>query len=159
MAFSVVANPDASDGYKPHEETSLERLLREQVQITCRSKTLNIINRDSMPLLHTTMLQCSANALPDLESPRTGAIRKKQKQERVGRSVKIKNIGTIFVTQDDFVRSVLEHTSMTNIPTSGVLEQPPATLESASPGTLPPLDDTFFRHLEEFANDMIRGLL
>ncbi|KAH7288929.1 hypothetical protein KP509_31G050800 [Ceratopteris richardii] len=164
MAFSLVAKPDASHGCNPHEETPLERLLREQVEIKCGSKTLNIINRDSMPLLHTAMLQCSANALPDLESPRTGAIRKKQKQERVRRSLKIKRIETIRVTQDDFIRSVLEHTSMIDIPPVMYLTaSDPSAAQLAPEGqdvnSVPPLDDIFFRHLGEFVDDMTRGLL
>ncbi|KAH7288927.1 hypothetical protein KP509_31G050600 [Ceratopteris richardii] len=181
MSFSSAANPN------PQEETPLQRALRVQVESNCRSRTLTIINCDSLPLLPTAMLQCSAQAPSHLESPRTRAIRKNHKQERTRRVVKMKTFETICVTQDDFIRSVLEHTSMINIPSSHIPGQPPALLETVSPGTIIgfasetfdvpgmrlqasdpegkdvntvlPLDEKFFRHLEEFGNDMSRGLV
>ncbi|KAH7288924.1 hypothetical protein KP509_31G050400 [Ceratopteris richardii] len=123
MSFSSVANPDASRRYNPHEETPLEKALREQVETKRTSRTLNIRNCDSLPALQTAMLQCSAKA-SSLESPRTTAIRKNHKQECHWR------------TRDDFIRSVLERTSMVNIPTSRVPGQPPATPESVNPRTI-----------------------
>ncbi|KAH7288923.1 hypothetical protein KP509_31G050300 [Ceratopteris richardii] len=185
MSFSSVANPDASRRYNPHEETHLEKALREQVETKRTSRTLNIRNCDSLSALQIAMLQCSAKA-SSLESPRTTAIRKNHKQERHRRTVG-KNFTTLLVTQGDSIRSVLEHTSMVNIPTSGAPGQPPATPESVNPRTIigfdvprlqtsdpsaghtvPKdfqsvnkmrlLDDSFYRDLENFSHDMSRGL-
>ncbi|KAH7288922.1 hypothetical protein KP509_31G050200 [Ceratopteris richardii] len=130
MSFSSVAKPDAPRRYNPHEETPLEKALRAQVETKGTSRTLNIRNCDSLSSLQTAMLQCSAKA-SSLESPRTTAIRKSHKQERHRRTVG-KNFTTLFVTQDDFKRSVLEHTSMVNIRTSDIPGQPPATPESVN---------------------------